>query len=179
MTLIHAFVTSKLENCNSILYGLPKYAIKKLQSVQNAAARLITLSKKHDHITPLLINLHWLPIEERIKYKIFLVVFKCLHGVTPSYIDDLITIYKPVRNLRSSSELLLTSKSYKLKSYGLRFFFFLLLLHTFGITYRHLFKPLTAWPLSNQNLKLTSLNQPLICKYFSVISVFIFFFVSA
>jgi len=84
-----------------MFYGLPKYAIKKLQSVQNAATRLITLSKKHDHITPLLINLHWLPIEERIKYKIFLVVFKCLHGVTPSYIDDLITIYKPARNLRS------------------------------------------------------------------------------
>ena len=65
-TLVQAFVTSKLDHCNSLLYGVPKYVIKKLQSVQNAAARLITSSCKLDRITPNLFDLHWLPISERI-----------------------------------------------------------------------------------------------------------------
>ena len=59
-TLVHAFVTSKLDHCNSLLYGVPKYAIQKLQSVQNAAARLIT--RKFDRITPVLFDLHWLQV---------------------------------------------------------------------------------------------------------------------
>jgi hypothetical protein len=59
--LVHAFISSKLDYCNSLLYGVPKFQLKKLQHVQNAAARLITQSCKYDHITPVLINLHWLP----------------------------------------------------------------------------------------------------------------------
>ena len=62
--LVHAFISSRLCYCNSILYGCPSYEIQKLQSVQNAAARLITHSKKYDHITPILKELHWLPVEE-------------------------------------------------------------------------------------------------------------------
>ena len=120
--LVHAFVTSKLDHCNSLLYGLPKNLLNKLQSVHNAAARLITLSRKHHHITPVLINLHWLPIEERIKYKILLLTFKSLYGLTPSYVNEMISKYKPSRNLRSSSELLLASIPYRLKSYGFRSF---------------------------------------------------------
>ena len=61
-TLVHAFVTSGLNYCNRLLYGLPKYHISKLQRVQNAAARLITNTRKYDHITPALYNLHWLPV---------------------------------------------------------------------------------------------------------------------
>lgn len=57
-TLVHAFISSKLDHCNSLLYGLLNYQMKKLQHVQNAAARLITLSRKHGHITPILLNLH-------------------------------------------------------------------------------------------------------------------------
>ena len=121
-TLVHAFITSKLDNCNSLLFGLPKTLLNKLQSVQNAAARLITLSRKHHHITPILIDLHWLPVADRIKYKILLLTFKSLNGLTPSYINDLITKYQPTRNLRSSSTLLLTSIPYSLKSYGYRSF---------------------------------------------------------
>ena len=68
-TLVYAFVTSKLDHCNYLLYGVPKYVTKKLQSVQNAAARLITGSRKFDHITPILFELHWFPISERIKLK--------------------------------------------------------------------------------------------------------------
>ena len=70
--LIHAFVTSKLDHCNSLLYNVPKNVIKELQSVQNAAARLITRSRKCHHITPILLDLHRLPVSERIKFKILL-----------------------------------------------------------------------------------------------------------
>ena len=77
--LIHAFVTFKLDHCNSLLYNVPKNVIKKLQSVQNAAVRLITRSRKCDHITPILLDLHWLPVSERIKFKILLLAFKALH----------------------------------------------------------------------------------------------------
>ena len=96
--------------------------LDKLQYVQNSAARLVTLSKKHDHITPVLFNLHWLPIYYRINYKIILFTFKALHGLAPSYICNLISKYKPVRCLRSADKMLLTSSSYNLKSYGYRSF---------------------------------------------------------
>ena len=88
--LIHAFVTSKLNHCNSLLYNVPKNVIKKLQSLQNAAARLITRSRKCDHITPILFDPHWLPVSERIKFKIPLLTFKALHQQSPTYIQDLI-----------------------------------------------------------------------------------------
>ena len=68
-TLVHAFVSSRLDFCNSLLFGLPKQTLKKLQHVQNVAARIVTLTRKYEHITPVLYNLHWLPIEERIIFK--------------------------------------------------------------------------------------------------------------
>ena len=81
--IIHAFVTSGLDNLNSLLINLPDYQIKKLQYIQNNAARLIAKLKKSDHITPTLINLHWLPISQRIEYKLLLLVFKCIIGKAP------------------------------------------------------------------------------------------------
>lgn len=122
VTVIHAFVTSKLDFCNSLLYGLPKCLIKRLQYVQNSAARLIFLARKYDHITPLLIELHWLPIEYRIVFKILLIVFKVLHGVAPKYLCDLLVPYNPGRTLRSSSQGLLYKPRFNLKSYGGRSF---------------------------------------------------------
>ena len=76
VTLVHAFISSKLDFCNSLLYGLPKGSLKKLQHVQNAAARLVTFSRNQEHITPILYNLHWLPVEQRIIFKILLLTFK-------------------------------------------------------------------------------------------------------
>ena len=100
-TLIHAFVTARINYCNSLLYGQPKCILKRLQSVLNRAARLIHLTSRYEHVTPLLIQLHWLPIEQRITFKIAVITFKALHGAAPSYITDLIKPYTPGRLLRS------------------------------------------------------------------------------
>ena len=83
-TLIHAFVTSRLDYCYSLLYGLPKYQISKLQRVQNTAARLITNTRKYDHITPALYSLHWLPVFYRIHFKILIITFKAIYNIAPS-----------------------------------------------------------------------------------------------
>ena len=100
-TLVHAFITSKLDNCNSLLYGLPKFLIDRLPNVQNCAARLVTGSKKYDHITPLMKQLHWLPISQRIIYKIVLITYKSLNGSAPHYINNMLKPYTPSANLRS------------------------------------------------------------------------------
>ena len=105
--LVHAFVTCRLDNGNALLYGLPKYLIERLQAVMNCAARLILRKQKYDHVTPLLIELHWLPVSQRIVFKILLLTFKALNGLSPSYVTDLLDRYVPTRPLRSSSRGLL------------------------------------------------------------------------
>ena len=85
-TLIHAFITARLDNLNSLLFGLPQKQIQRLQRIQNCAARTILNGKKFDHITPLLMKLHWLPVEERIKFGILLLTYKALNDLGPQYI---------------------------------------------------------------------------------------------
>ena len=69
-TLVHAFISSQLDFCNAFLYGLPQSVIDRLQYVQNCAARLVTRTRSSEHITPVLRRLHWLPVRQRITYKI-------------------------------------------------------------------------------------------------------------
>ena len=121
-TLIHAFVTARIDYCNSLLYGQPKCILKRLQSVLNSAARLIHLTSRYEHVTLLLIQLHWLPIEQRITFKIAVITFKALHDAAPSYITDLIKPYTPGRLLRSSNQFLLSTSKFNLKTYGGRSF---------------------------------------------------------
>ena len=98
--IVHAFVTSRLDFCNSVLLGLKQSLLTKVQRVQNAAARILTKTPRREHITPVLHSLHWLPVEARIEYKVNVLIFKCLDGTAPQYLRDLITPRDPARALR-------------------------------------------------------------------------------
>ena len=78
ISLVRAFITSKLDYCSSLLYGLPTIHINKLQRVQNAAAKLVTNTLCIYHVTPVLKDLQWLAVEYKIEFKIVLLTFKCL-----------------------------------------------------------------------------------------------------
>ena len=112
--LIHAFITGRVDYCNSLLYGLPERQLNKLQRVQNAAARVIFCSSKFCHITPLFVQLHWLRVKERISFKILLITYKALHGLAPIYISELLRNKSSTNyNLRSNGERLLCPPDYK------------------------------------------------------------------
>ena len=121
-TLINSQVTSKLDSFNAVLTGLSTPLLNKLQKVQNSAARLLTGTKKYDHITPVLKKLHWLPVKSRIDYKILLLCFKALHDLAPKYLCDMIRKKKPGQELRPSSIRELEVPPSKTKTYGDRAF---------------------------------------------------------
>ena len=76
----HAFISTRLDYCNTLYSGISRRNIQRLQLIQNAAARFLTCTKRCDHITPILAALHWLPVSFRIDFKILLLVFKALNG---------------------------------------------------------------------------------------------------
>ena len=122
-TLVSSLVISRLDYGNALLYGTNNKIISKLQRVQNTAARLITRKRKYDSITPVLISLHWLPVHYRCQYKLLIYVYKAQHGKAPSYLQELITLYKPNRALRSKNSMLLhPPNDVRTKSYGERRF---------------------------------------------------------
>ena len=117
--LMVSLVLSKLDYCNSLLSGIPDSLISRLQRAQNCAARVCMGKRKYDSAKPLLQHLHWLPVKERIKYKIALLCFKCIHNCAPTYLQELIHINVKSRNLRSSSDKNILFKPIKkLKTYG-------------------------------------------------------------
>jgi len=108
--LVHAFVTCRLDNGKALLYGLPNYLLQPLQSVQNFAALVDSRKSRYARTSPILRELHWLPVENRIIFKILLLVYKPLNNLTSVYISDLLNYYRPSRNLRSVDQGLLTSE---------------------------------------------------------------------
>uniref|UniRef100_A0A3B1JJG4 Reverse transcriptase domain-containing protein n=1 Tax=Astyanax mexicanus TaxID=7994 RepID=A0A3B1JJG4_ASTMX len=102
--LVQAVVISRLDYCNALLTGLPACVVKPLQMIQNAAARLVFNQPKRAHVTPLLIELHWLSVDARIKFKTLTIAYKVMTEQAPSYLHSLLKAYATSRPLRSSNE---------------------------------------------------------------------------
>ena len=111
------------EHCNCLLMGIPNSVIQPLQKIQNFAARLVLLAPRHHHSIPLLEKLHWLPIWERIKYKVICMCFSAINGSGPAYLSELLHVYTPSRTLHSSSDTrMLEIQQYRHKTRGFHTF---------------------------------------------------------
>ena len=122
-TLVHALVTSRLDYGNGLLYGIPQVTIQRIQRIQNCAARLVTRTRKYEHITPVLHLLHWLPVRQRTLFKVLVFTYCALNATAPNYLLQLINHRNITRTLRSgsSTELLFVPKS-RTMMYGDRCF---------------------------------------------------------
>jgi len=89
-TLACSLIQSRIDYCNAVLHGAPSYSVKKLQRVQNNAARIVLEAPRRSHASPLLRTLHCLPVQQRIEYKVALLTFKVRSTSTPSYLRHLI-----------------------------------------------------------------------------------------
>ena len=122
-TLGRSIVTSKLDYCNAVLHGAPQKNIAVLQRVQNNLARVVLQRPKTAHVTPLLMSLHWLPVDKRIRFKVVLLTYKVMVSKTPDYLYRLISerTSSASMSLRSSSRTLLRPK-FTRTNYGDRAF---------------------------------------------------------
>jgi hypothetical protein len=91
-TLVNSIIIAKVDNCNSLFYGISSYDSNRLQKFQNSCARLIFGKRKYDHVSGILRELHWLPSEARTYFKILCYVYKSIHGMAPEYLSELIVI---------------------------------------------------------------------------------------
>ena len=108
--VIHSVVASRLDYNNSLLIGLPAVLLKRMQLAQNHAARVVVQARKHEHVSPILQELHWLPVDARIKYKVLVFVYACLNvNKSPLYLCDLLSYQESSRSLRSSKDCTLLS----------------------------------------------------------------------
>ena len=119
--LVAAMVISR----SSVFIGLPADQIARLQRVQNNVARLVLRKRRRDHVTPLLKELHWLPVKFRCQYKIAALAYCHFDGSLPPYLSSSLCTYEPSRSLRSSNEKLLKIPKRNLKSFGQRSFSFM------------------------------------------------------
>ena len=87
-TLVQAFISCRLDYCNSLFYGMTDTQFNRLQSVQNAAARLVTGTARRDSCQPVLRHLHWLPVRQRVTFKLATLVYQALHEQLPAYLSD-------------------------------------------------------------------------------------------
>ncbi len=119
-----ALKTARSDYCNALLGGCSACLINKLQMVQNAAARVLTRTRKYDHISPVMSTLHWLPIKYRIYFKILLITYKALNGLGPQYLSKLLSHYSSPRPLRSqNSGHLIVPRISKSTAGGISFFY--------------------------------------------------------
>ena len=123
-TLVVSLVLSRLDYGNSVLAGLPAYLCHRLQSVLNASARLICNLRRYDSVTDALASLHWLRIEQRIKFKLAVLTYKVLHGTAPTYLGPLVRVSDlPGRQtLRSAATNRLVAPPARLSTVGTRAF---------------------------------------------------------
>ena len=121
-TLVQALVISRLDYGNALYNGLPNTLVARLQRVQNAAARVVCGAKRHEHITPYLQSLHWLPVQSRVQYKMLLHTFKAVNQLAPAYMTDLVPLRQNQRSLRSSSRQLIQVPRTRTARYGDRTF---------------------------------------------------------
>ena len=103
-TLVQSIVIARFDYCNSVCIGLHMNRLQRRQLEHNSAARVISSqTKRCTSITPILNELHWLPINKRCQFKILLLTFKSLNGCAPEYICDMLNVYMPNRSLRSTA----------------------------------------------------------------------------
>ena len=103
---IRSLILSRLDYCNGLLSSLPSTYVIRLQRLQNWAARLVFEVDRKQSPGPLLKSLHWLPVKQRITFKLLLFVYKCLHNQGPVYLKNCLSLYVPNRQLRSSKDYL-------------------------------------------------------------------------